>query len=371
MRKQITMTLSPRRLVVSLGCIIRILLISVVNSSSSLPSSVENNIFTSTTPSKTRISSLPSKPETLQIRASPGAAFLHHPSLQRLNFRNKICSYKKCDLPSLQKLHFRKVPSTTTTSLFQKSSPKRDQNTKSNKNNNSQQSSTERDSNNKSNSNKFTYPPIRLNKVLKATHSRRQSDMLIQQGRLSVNGATVLPSNYDGNERNQMSNQSGEKSDGNEAGMGMKVIPYVDVVRLDGVVVQGWEELHGFLPPEAYEGHQGFNDGVDFLQGKGKHKGGSGGSRKKHTIIRTLDDPLDDTQKSEHTNNYRNSNKNQITNYQYIKYWKPRGVICTTDRSIRHNILEELEFDGYFPPHRVFPVGRLDKDTSGEQFCLY
>ena len=45
----------------------------------------------------------------------------------------------------------------------------------------------------------------------------------------------------------------------------------------------------------------------------------------------------------------------------YLKYWKPRGVTCTTDRRIRGNVIDAL---GEVPT-RVFPVGRLDKDSEG------
>ncbi len=372
MRKRKTKSLSPCRLAICLGCITQLLLlIGVVTGTSITPFSVGNIIYSALTkPSKTPIPPIPSKPTALQLRSSSCASFLYFPFRLKPNFRNKIHFYKNYDVSYSQTHHFGEIPSTST-SLFQKSSPRRNQNAQPIKqplkNDNSQQSSTgagsSSNNNNENNNNIPVYPPIRINKVLKATHSRRQSDTLIQQGRLSVNGATVLPSNYDGNENNQKSNQTGEKSDGNEAGMGMKVIPYVDVVRLDGVVVEGWEELHGFLPPVGYEGDRVLGNGDDFTRGgEDKNKGGIGGGthrRSQHTIIRNLDD-------TEHATNYKNSNKSQITNYQYIKYWKPRGVICTTDRSIRHNILEELEYDGYFPPHRVFPVGRLDKDTSGE-----
>ena len=39
--------------------------------------------------------------------------------------------------------------------------------------------------------------------------------------------------------------------------------------------------------------------------------------------------------------------------FLYLKYWKPQGVICTRD-----SLLFDLD-------QRVFPVGRLDKDTTG------
>lgn len=44
----------------------------------------------------------------------------------------------------------------------------------------------------------------------------------------------------------------------------------------------------------------------------------------------------------------------------YLALNKPVGVICTTDREIRGNI---TDFIGY--RERVFPVGRLDKDSEG------
>eukprot|EP00466_Bigelowiella_natans_P000342 jgi/Bigna1/84896/estExt_fgenesh1_pg.C_10309 len=46
--------------------------------------------------------------------------------------------------------------------------------------------------------------------------------------------------------------------------------------------------------------------------------------------------------------------------FVYIKYWKPRGVICTTDTRIEGNIIDAVSH-----PKRIYPVGRLDKDTSG------
>ena len=46
----------------------------------------------------------------------------------------------------------------------------------------------------------------------------------------------------------------------------------------------------------------------------------------------------------------------------YLKYWKPRGVTCTTDARVTGNIIDALAFPG---PERLFPVGRLDKDSEG------
>ena len=137
-----------------------------------------------------------------------------------------------------------------------------------------------------------TPEPIRINKVLKQTHSRRQADQLISDGRLSVNNEPVHSA-------------------------GQRVVPYSDVIRLDGQIIKGWEE---------------FNHMNDSLN---------------HEI---------------------NRDENPTTTppvFDYIKYWKPTGVTCTTDRRIENNLIDALRYDGCQPKSRIFPVGRLDKDTSG------
>lgn len=44
----------------------------------------------------------------------------------------------------------------------------------------------------------------------------------------------------------------------------------------------------------------------------------------------------------------------------FIAFNKPRGIICTTDRRVKDNIVDFLAFD-----ERIFPIGRLDRDSSG------
>jgi len=44
----------------------------------------------------------------------------------------------------------------------------------------------------------------------------------------------------------------------------------------------------------------------------------------------------------------------------YIALYKPGGITCTTERHIRGNI---IDFVGH--PERIFPIGRLDKDSEG------
>ena len=154
---------------------------------------------------------------------------------------------------------------------------------------------------------------IRLNKVFKRTHSRRQADRLIEEGRVTINGERVSTKG------------------------GFFVVPYVDEVSLDGSVVEGWEEMN-FVA----------NDNNKNINSKAKGKGAPNQPPK--ATRQTRDD----------------GSSTERSTFEYIKYWKPMGVICTTDPNIPGNIIDEMrEHDGYDPPHRVYPVGRLDKETTG------
>ncbi len=44
----------------------------------------------------------------------------------------------------------------------------------------------------------------------------------------------------------------------------------------------------------------------------------------------------------------------------YLAFNKPVGIICTTDTSIRGNIIDYIKFT-----ERIFPIGRLDKPSEG------
>jgi len=138
---------------------------------------------------------------------------------------------------------------------------------------------------------------IRLNKVFKATHSRREADKLIESGRVSVNGMPITTKG------------------------GMKVIPYQDSITLDGQIVHGWEQMNA-------------------IQNTNQQDLG--------------DDQVEDSSSSLNTESF-----------EYVKYFKPLGVTCTTDQRIQNNIIDAIQSDGYNPRHRVYPVGRLDKETSG------
>lgn len=43
-----------------------------------------------------------------------------------------------------------------------------------------------------------------------------------------------------------------------------------------------------------------------------------------------------------------------------LAFYKPRGIVCTTSKIEKDNIIDYI---GY--PHRIFPVGRLDKESEG------
>jgi len=138
---------------------------------------------------------------------------------------------------------------------------------------------------------------LRLNKVFKVTHSRRKADSIIADGRVRVNGEIVED-------------------------MGRRVVPFQDIVELDGKPYTGWEARHGFVPARGE-----------------KLEGGSCEARR-----------LEEQEE------------------EIIKYWKPVGVTSTTDRNIPGNLLDALEDsqdqqDGI--TQRIFSVGRLDKDSSG------
>ena len=112
-----------------------------------------------------------------------------------------------------------------------------------------------------------------MNKVFKKTHSRREADKLLESGRIEVNGKRVM--------------QKG----------GFLVVPYVDEVKLDGKVVEGWEEMNGLQRPPA-------NGGKNVRI-----------SSPNNQSTRKRDEQKQPTQAV------------STKQFQYIKYWKPRGEI--------------------------------------------
>jgi len=49
-----------------------------------------------------------------------------------------------------------------------------------------------------------------------------------------------------------------------------------------------------------------------------------------------------------------------VTNDIYIAFNKPVGIICTTELKIKNNIIQYINH-----PKRMFPIGRLDKESEG------
>lgn len=44
----------------------------------------------------------------------------------------------------------------------------------------------------------------------------------------------------------------------------------------------------------------------------------------------------------------------------YLAFYKPVGIECTTNQSVKGNIIDYIKY-----PTRIFPIGRLDKDSEG------
>src|SRR5690606_37294402 len=44
----------------------------------------------------------------------------------------------------------------------------------------------------------------------------------------------------------------------------------------------------------------------------------------------------------------------------YLAFHKPVGIECTTNQSVKGNIIDFINY-----PERIFPIGRLDKDSEG------
>ena len=43
-----------------------------------------------------------------------------------------------------------------------------------------------------------------------------------------------------------------------------------------------------------------------------------------------------------------------------LAFYKPAGIVCTTEKRERNNVIDYLNY-----PKRIYPVGRLDKDSEG------
>ena len=43
-----------------------------------------------------------------------------------------------------------------------------------------------------------------------------------------------------------------------------------------------------------------------------------------------------------------------------LAFHKPKGIVCTAEKREKNNIIDYLHY-----PKRIYPVGRLDKDSEG------
>src|SRR5690606_39663505 len=53
-------------------------------------------------------------------------------------------------------------------------------------------------------------------------------------------------------------------------------------------------------------------------------------------------------------------NEKKTSDKVYLLFNKPIGIECTTNQTVKGNIVDYINY-----PERIFPVGRLDKDSEG------
>ena len=149
---------------------------------------------------------------------------------------------------------------------------------------------------------------VRVNRVLCEKFSRREADRLVDERRVIINGAVAKHGDTVGPE---------------------------DFVKLDGKRVPF--PHHRISVPASKEDRSsdlgGSSSSSSGSSSEGGRGGGGGGGRGGSVGAGTA---------------------------TYILYNKPAGVECTTDRRVAGNIVDAVGHK-----QRIFPVGRLDKDTTG------
>jgi 23S rRNA pseudouridine2604 synthase len=160
---------------------------------------------------------------------------------------------------------------------------------------------------------------VRVNKCFRAFASRREADRFVEEGRVRVNGVIATT--------------------------GDRVCPG-DVVELDGRPV-AWEELQAELlplPPPGGAAALGGSAGVALAAAGGAARGAAAASAAGDAAPLPLEE-----------------------RFLYLKYWKPRGVVCTSDTRVAGNLTDAVGADAADSAGagRVFCVGRLDKDSTG------
>jgi len=116
-----------------------------------------------------------------------------------------------------------------------------------------------------------------------------------------------------------------------------KCLPSLSRRGADDAIAEGRVTVNGQPPTAGYKVQSG---DVVKLDGKVQHWQGAAVA-KQHRPAAVLED----------------------RDFVYLKFWKGRGVTCTSDRQDRTNIIQAGRFDLF--PQRVFTVGRLDKDSTG------
>jgi 23S rRNA pseudouridine2604 synthase len=144
---------------------------------------------------------------------------------------------------------------------------------------------------------------VRINKCFKNTASRREADRFLAEGRITINGATATA--------------------------GDRVVPG-DKICLDSKLVR-WTAIPGLLA-EAAAATAANSDST------------TAAAAADSTAVATA---------------------GASAGFVYLKYHKPVGVTCTTDTADATNILQCSGVDRAYKGQRLFPVGRLDKDSTG------
>ena len=149
--------------------------------------------------------------------------------------------------------------------------------------------------------------------------------------------------------------------------VGTRVAPFRDVVTLDGAVVRGWEGMNAVVAP-ASSSSSSSNAVVDdddaFVVSRGGGAGGDAAVEDAAEGEGSEDDGGDGDDERERRRRLLLLRRTTET-FEYVKYHKPIGVTCTTDARVRDNVVDSARRMGYVPRHRVYPVGRLDRETSG------
>lgn len=155
-----------------------------------------------------------------------------------------------------------------------------------------------------------TASSVRINKAFREFASRREADRFVAEGRVTVNGQTAAP--------------------------GQQVSPG-DVVALDGRPVR-WEALQAELVAGA-------GSAAAAESGKASQPaaaGGSGQQQRQRLVARRSTPAAARHDSSSDGDDEDGAPLPLESSFLYLKYWKPRGVTCTTDARVRGNVASQV-----------------------------